>query len=138
MRNSQPRAKQGPSQRPGLFRDAVNRFDTFAQEHILPKNYEFAFVTLDSWDVCWRNDATRVNTLAQGHILPQNGDFAIISDIAELAKVRGCLIRYTNKTLAATNTTMGKDGNFNIPRPYFPTHTVAGKKFVSPLHCGLV
>ena len=35
----------------GSFRDAVNRFDTFAQEHILPKNYEFAFVTLDSWDL---------------------------------------------------------------------------------------
>ncbi|KAF2467839.1 uncharacterized protein BDR25DRAFT_60021 [Lindgomyces ingoldianus] len=35
----------------GTFRDAVNRFDGFAQEHLLPKNLEFAFVTLDSWDL---------------------------------------------------------------------------------------
>ena len=35
----------------GTFRDAINRFDTFAQEHLIPKNYEFAFVTLDSWDL---------------------------------------------------------------------------------------
>lgn len=35
----------------GTFRDAINRFDSFAQEHILPKNLEFAFVTLDSWDL---------------------------------------------------------------------------------------
>lgn len=35
----------------GSFRDAVNRFDQFAQEHLIPKNYEFAFVTLDSWDL---------------------------------------------------------------------------------------
>ncbi|KAF2267257.1 hypothetical protein CC78DRAFT_552077 [Lojkania enalia] len=35
----------------GTFRDAITRFDTFAQEHLLPKNFEFAFVTLDSWDL---------------------------------------------------------------------------------------
>ncbi|KAF2646805.1 hypothetical protein P280DRAFT_495060, partial [Massarina eburnea CBS 473.64] len=35
----------------GTFRDAINRFDTFAQEHLIPKNVEFAFVTLDSWDL---------------------------------------------------------------------------------------
>ncbi|KAJ9629822.1 Asparagine-rich protein (ARP protein) [Taxawa tesnikishii (nom. ined.)] len=35
----------------GSFRDAINRFDSFAQEHLLPHNYEFAFVTLDSWDL---------------------------------------------------------------------------------------
>jgi hypothetical protein len=35
----------------GSFRDAIERFTTFAQEHILPKNLEFAFVTLDSWDL---------------------------------------------------------------------------------------
>lgn len=35
----------------GTFRDAVNRFDAFAQEHLLSKNLEFAFVTLDSWDL---------------------------------------------------------------------------------------
>ena len=35
----------------GTFRDAINRFDSFAQEHLLPKNLEFAFVTLDSWDL---------------------------------------------------------------------------------------
>ena len=31
--------------------DAVNRFDAFAQEHLLSKNLEFCFVTLDSWDL---------------------------------------------------------------------------------------
>ncbi|GAM83929.1 hypothetical protein ANO11243_019190 [Dothideomycetidae sp. 11243] len=35
----------------GTFRDAVNRFDTFAQEHLVSKNLDFAFVTLDSWDL---------------------------------------------------------------------------------------
>jgi hypothetical protein len=35
----------------GTFRDAINRFDTFAQEHLVPKHLEFAFVTLDSWDL---------------------------------------------------------------------------------------
>ncbi|KAF2816533.1 uncharacterized protein BDZ99DRAFT_138337 [Mytilinidion resinicola] len=35
----------------GSFRDAVNRVDQFAQEHLTPKNLEFAFVTLDSWDL---------------------------------------------------------------------------------------
>jgi hypothetical protein len=35
----------------GSFRDAIERFTTFAQEHIIPKNLEFAFVTLDSWDL---------------------------------------------------------------------------------------
>ncbi|KAL1297783.1 hypothetical protein AAFC00_006319 [Neodothiora populina] len=35
----------------GSFRDAINRFDAFAQEHLIANNYEFAFVTLDSWDL---------------------------------------------------------------------------------------
>lgn len=35
----------------GSFRDAINRFDSFAQEHLLPNNLEFSFVTLDSWDL---------------------------------------------------------------------------------------
>ncbi|KAF1998159.1 hypothetical protein P154DRAFT_536582 [Amniculicola lignicola CBS 123094] len=35
----------------GTFREAVNRFDAFAQEHLVLKNLEFAFVTLDSWDL---------------------------------------------------------------------------------------
>ncbi|GAM36345.1 hypothetical protein TCE0_018r05364 [Talaromyces pinophilus] len=35
----------------GSFRDAVNRFDAFAQEHLISKNLEFSFVTLDSWDL---------------------------------------------------------------------------------------
>lgn len=35
----------------GTFRDAIDRFNQFAQEHLLPNNYEFAFVTLDSWDL---------------------------------------------------------------------------------------
>ncbi|KAF2754837.1 hypothetical protein EJ05DRAFT_135120 [Pseudovirgaria hyperparasitica] len=35
----------------GTFRDAINRVDTFVQEHLLSKNLEFAFVTLDSWDL---------------------------------------------------------------------------------------
>ncbi|EEH46626.1 uncharacterized protein PADG_02724 [Paracoccidioides brasiliensis Pb18] len=35
----------------GTFRDAINQFDAFAQEHLLSKNFEFSFVTLDSWDM---------------------------------------------------------------------------------------
>ena len=35
----------------GSFRDAVARFDHFAQEHLISKNLEFSFVTLDSWDL---------------------------------------------------------------------------------------
>ncbi|KAH8702019.1 RNA binding protein [Talaromyces proteolyticus] len=35
----------------GTFRDAINRFDAFAQEHLVSKNLEFSFVTLDSWDL---------------------------------------------------------------------------------------
>lgn len=35
----------------GSFRDAINRFDAFAQEHLISKNLEFCFVTLDSWDL---------------------------------------------------------------------------------------
>lgn len=35
----------------GTFRDAINRFDAFAQEHLISKQLEFAFVTLDSWDL---------------------------------------------------------------------------------------
>ncbi|KAJ2893111.1 hypothetical protein MKZ38_009011 [Zalerion maritima] len=35
----------------GTFRDAINRFDQFAVEHITSKNLEFVFVTLDAWDL---------------------------------------------------------------------------------------
>ncbi|KAI9807176.1 MAG: hypothetical protein M1825_005894 [Sarcosagium campestre] len=35
----------------GTFRDAINAFDNFAQEHLLSKSLEFSFVTLDSWDL---------------------------------------------------------------------------------------
>lgn len=35
----------------GSFRDAINRFDGFAQEKLLRDNLEFSFVTLDSWDL---------------------------------------------------------------------------------------
>lgn len=35
----------------GSFRDAINRFDSFAQEKLLRDNLEFSFVTLDSWDL---------------------------------------------------------------------------------------
>ncbi|KAJ5992117.1 hypothetical protein N7451_007841 [Penicillium sp. IBT 35674x] len=35
----------------GTFRDAISRFDAFAQEHLTNKHLEFAFVTLDSWDL---------------------------------------------------------------------------------------
>lgn len=35
----------------GTFRDAINRFDAFASEHLTSQNIEFSFVTLDSWDL---------------------------------------------------------------------------------------
>ncbi|KAI1328750.1 hypothetical protein F5Y16DRAFT_409514 [Xylariaceae sp. FL0255] len=35
----------------GTFRDAVNRFDTFASEHLTSQNLDFVFVTLDAWDL---------------------------------------------------------------------------------------
>lgn len=35
----------------GTFRDAISRFDAFATEHLTSKHLEFAFVTLDSWDL---------------------------------------------------------------------------------------
>jgi hypothetical protein len=35
----------------GSFRDAINRIDAFAQERLLKKQLEFAFVTLDAWDL---------------------------------------------------------------------------------------
>ena len=35
----------------GTFRDAIIRFDAFVQEHLISKNREFSFVTLDSWDL---------------------------------------------------------------------------------------
>jgi hypothetical protein len=35
----------------GSFRDAISRFDAFAQEHLISKNLEFSFVTLDAWDL---------------------------------------------------------------------------------------
>ncbi|KAF2743209.1 hypothetical protein M011DRAFT_461837 [Sporormia fimetaria CBS 119925] len=35
----------------GTFKDAVTRIDNFAREYLLSKNLEFAFVTLDSWDL---------------------------------------------------------------------------------------
>ena len=35
----------------GSFRDAITRFDTFAQEQLVSKNLSFCFVTLDSWDL---------------------------------------------------------------------------------------
>lgn len=35
----------------GTFKDAIIRFETFAQEQLVSKNLEFAFVTLDSWDL---------------------------------------------------------------------------------------
>ena len=35
----------------GTFRDAINRFDTFAAEHLTSQNLDFSFVTLDSWDL---------------------------------------------------------------------------------------
>ncbi|SZE99997.1 unnamed protein product [Blumeria hordei] len=35
----------------GTFRDAINRFDAFASEHLISQNLDFSFVTLDSWDL---------------------------------------------------------------------------------------
>ncbi|KAH8177384.1 zn-finger in ran binding protein and others domain-containing protein [Sarocladium implicatum] len=35
----------------GTFRDAINRFDTFATEYLTSKNLDFVFVTLDAWDL---------------------------------------------------------------------------------------
>ncbi|KAI6248961.1 hypothetical protein HI914_02633 [Erysiphe necator] len=35
----------------GSFRDAINRFDAFASEHLISQNLDFSFVTLDSWDL---------------------------------------------------------------------------------------
>lgn len=35
----------------GTFKDAISRFDAFVHEHITPNNYQFAFVTLDAWDL---------------------------------------------------------------------------------------
>jgi Zn-finger in Ran binding protein and others/RNA recognition motif. (a.k.a. RRM, RBD, or RNP domain) len=35
----------------GTFRDAINRFDAFASEHLTPQNKDFVFVTLDAWDL---------------------------------------------------------------------------------------
>ncbi|RMZ87527.1 hypothetical protein DV736_g5244, partial [Chaetothyriales sp. CBS 134916] len=35
----------------GTFRDVISRFDHFAQEHLISKNLDFCFVTLDSWDL---------------------------------------------------------------------------------------
>jgi len=35
----------------GTFRDAINRFDQFAQDQLISKGLEFSFVTLDSWDL---------------------------------------------------------------------------------------
>ncbi|KAI5294882.1 hypothetical protein KEM52_002958 [Ascosphaera acerosa] len=35
----------------GTFRDAISQFDAFAQKHLLSRQLEFAFVTLDAWDV---------------------------------------------------------------------------------------
>lgn len=35
----------------GSFRDAINRFDAFASEHLTSQNLDFVFVTLDAWDL---------------------------------------------------------------------------------------
>ncbi|KAK4159381.1 hypothetical protein QBC43DRAFT_130796 [Cladorrhinum sp. PSN259] len=35
----------------GSFRDAINRFDAFANEHLVGPNLEFVFVTLEAWDL---------------------------------------------------------------------------------------
>jgi len=35
----------------GSFKDAIAAFDKFATEHLTSQNLEFAFVTLDSWDL---------------------------------------------------------------------------------------
>ncbi|KAL2760610.1 hypothetical protein ACRALDRAFT_2024554 [Sodiomyces alcalophilus JCM 7366] len=35
----------------GTFRDAINRFDAFANEYLTSQNLDFVFVTLDAWDL---------------------------------------------------------------------------------------
>ncbi|EON98665.1 putative asparagine-rich protein [Phaeoacremonium minimum UCRPA7] len=35
----------------GTFRDAINRFDAFASEHLTSQNLDFVFVTLEAWDL---------------------------------------------------------------------------------------
>ncbi|KAK4213357.1 ribonuclease H-like domain-containing protein [Rhypophila decipiens] len=35
----------------GSFRDAINRFDAFASEHLTGNNLDFVFVTLEAWDL---------------------------------------------------------------------------------------
>ncbi|EFX03176.1 RNA-binding protein [Grosmannia clavigera kw1407] len=35
----------------GTFRDAINRFDAFASEHLTSQSLDFVFVTLDAWDL---------------------------------------------------------------------------------------
>ncbi|KAM7202754.1 Ribonuclease H-like domain containing protein [Naviculisporaceae sp. PSN 640] len=35
----------------GSFRDAINRFDAFASEHLTGNSLEFVFVTLEAWDL---------------------------------------------------------------------------------------
>ncbi|KAF8446743.1 hypothetical protein BGX38DRAFT_1193014 [Terfezia claveryi] len=35
----------------GSFRDAVNRFDAFAQDYLMSQQLDFTFVTLDAWDL---------------------------------------------------------------------------------------
>ena len=35
----------------GTFRDAINRFDAFHQDRLAANKVDFAFVTLDSWDL---------------------------------------------------------------------------------------
>ncbi|KAK9372422.1 uncharacterized protein V1513DRAFT_384847 [Lipomyces chichibuensis] len=35
----------------GTFRDAITRFDNFAQEYLMSKGLDFTFVTLNAWDL---------------------------------------------------------------------------------------
>lgn len=35
----------------GTFRDAITRFDSFANDHLVSQNLDFVFVTLDAWDL---------------------------------------------------------------------------------------
>ncbi|KAL8824768.1 MAG: hypothetical protein Q9191_004832 [Dirinaria sp. TL-2023a] len=35
----------------GTFKDAITRFDAFVHEHVTPNSLQFAFVTLDAWDL---------------------------------------------------------------------------------------
>ncbi|EGS21007.1 putative asparagine-rich protein [Thermochaetoides thermophila DSM 1495] len=35
----------------GTFRDAINRFDAFVNEHLTSQNLDFVFVTLEAWDL---------------------------------------------------------------------------------------